>query len=46
MVLAAESLCICGIDVAAPMQSRSATLETLADVQRAFGRQLTSNEVR
>lgn len=45
VVLAAESLCICGVDVAAPPRTRSSRLHTIADLHKAFHKQLTKHEV-
>lgn len=45
MVLASESHCICGVDVAAPHQLRRKDGAKLADTLRLFKNQLTSKEV-
>ncbi|DBA75445.1 TPA: hypothetical protein ACH3X1_010702 [Trebouxia sp. C0004] len=44
VVLAAEPICICGIDVAAPSEARSAKTQTPADLFRAFDKQFTAEE--
>ena len=46
VVLAAESLCICGIDVAAPLQARLTTGHSIKDLRNNFEKQCTSKEVR
>ncbi len=45
VVLAAEPMCICGIDVAAPPEARSAKTQTPAELFRAFDKQFTTEEV-
>ncbi|DBA79378.1 TPA: hypothetical protein ACH3X2_000024 [Trebouxia sp. C0005] len=44
VVLAAEPVCICGIDVAAPPEARSAKTQTPAELFRAFDKQFTAEE--
>ena len=45
VVLAAEPMCICGIDVAAPPEARSAKTQTPAELFCAFNKQFTAEEV-
>ena len=45
VVLAAEPVCICGIDVAAPPQARAGRLQCAEVLFKAFQNQFTSNEV-
>lgn len=45
VVLAAEPLCICGVDVAAPMQLRPQANRGLDSLFNSFRKQLTDNEV-
>jgi 4'-phosphopantetheinyl transferase len=45
VVLAAEPVCICGIDVAAPPEARSAKIQSPAELFRAFVKQFTAEEV-
>ena len=45
VVLAAEPVCICGIDVAAPPEARSAKIQSPAGLFRAFDKQFTAEEV-
>ena len=45
VVLAAEPLCICGIDVAAPPKARPSTIQDIHDIKKSFTQQLTSAEV-
>ena len=45
VVLAAEPVCICGIDVAAPSEARSAKTQTPAELFRALDKQFTAEEV-
>lgn len=44
MVLAAEPVCICGVDVAAPQQVRRSKQEPLESFFSSFERQFTSDE--
>ena len=44
-MLAAEPLCICGIDVAAPPQARATKIQNAEDLFRAFEKQFTAKEV-
>lgn len=47
MVLAAEPLCVCGIDVAAPQHTRTVGRKlAVKDLRQAFEKQLTRLEVR
>lgn len=47
VVLAAEPLCICGIDVAAPQHTRTVGRKlAIKDLRQAFEKQLTHQEVR
>lgn len=45
VVLAAEPLCICGIDVAASPQARQSQIQSISDIKKTFRKQLTSAEV-
>lgn len=46
VVLAAEPLCVCGIDVAAPQHTRTVGRKlAIKDLRQAFENQLTSQEV-
>lgn len=45
VVLAAEPLCICGIDVAGPPQARQSKIQSMSDIKHTFQKQLTSAEV-
>ena len=45
VVLAAEPLCICGIDVAAPPKARQSRIQDINDIKKNFTKQLTSAEV-
>ncbi len=45
VVLAAEPLCVCGIDVAAPPHARSTKAQSTSDLFRSFRQQFTANEV-
>lgn len=44
-MLAAEPLCICGIDVAAPPQARATKMQNAEDLFCAFEKQFTAKEV-
>ena len=45
VVLAAEPICICGVDVAAPPQDRMTKAQNLHDLKRIFNKQFSSVEV-
>ena len=45
VVLAAEAVCVCGIDVAAPPQARAGRMQCAEDLSKAFQNHFTSNEV-
>ena len=46
VVLTAEPLCICGIDVAAPQKKRNGKPQPAADLLKAFQQQFTGKEVK
>lgn len=46
IVLAAEPLCICGIDVSAPPQARKTVSHSISSIRHTFQKQFTSAEVR